>query len=85
MGQSIDSTITRHQAKLFCMFTMCLIAVFIIKHSNDNTSYRNSMTKYTVDLLLSVFALSISRSCFKNLAYYYKVYIFRDISKSQYN
>ena len=35
---AIDSTITKHQAKLFCVLTMHLIAVFIIKHNNDNAS-----------------------------------------------
>ena len=38
LGQTIDSTITRHQAKLFSVLTMRLIAVFIIKHNNDKAS-----------------------------------------------
>ena len=33
------------------------------------------IVRQNIDLLLSVFAPSISRICFKNLAYYYQVYL----------
>ena len=52
---------------------MRLIAVFIIKHSNDNACIE--ILWQNIGLLLSILAPSISRSCFKNLAYYYKVYV----------
>ena len=65
LGLAIDSTITRHQAKLFCVFTMRLIAVFMIKHSNDNACIE--ILWQNIGLLLSILAPSISRSCLKIL------------------
>ena len=70
---TIDSTITRHQAKLFCVFAMRLIVVFIIKHSNNNACIE--ILWQNISLLLSILAPSISRSCLKDLSYYYKVYL----------
>ena len=70
-----------NETQLFYVFTMRLIAVCLIEHSNDNASIK--IAQQNMGFYFQ-FLPQMSGSCFKNLACYYQVGICRDISKNQY-